>query len=83
MSDFEGIFQAAKGTTEPVKTARRGKSQASVWDDLIPVREVSKRLNLDIPESTDKALAARAKKLKLTKAALVRLLIDSYLQNVE
>lgn len=83
MSDFEAIMQAAKGSNEVVKTARRSKPQGSVWDDLIPAREETKRLNLDISQSTDKALGARAKKLKITKSALVRLLIDSYLQNVE
>lgn len=85
MSDFDAIILAAKKTTQesqPVKVSQR-KSKSSIWDDLIPEKEETKRLNLDIPASTDKALIARAKKLKVTKSALVRRLIDSYLENVE
>ena len=89
MSDFEAIMRAAKSqpqagaAKEAPKPARKRRAAASVWDDLIPAKEETKRLNLDISESTDRALSARAKKLKITKSALVRLLIDSYLQNIE
>lgn len=85
MSDFDAIILAAKNTTQesqPVKVSQR-KSKSNMWADLIPEKEETKRLNLDIPTSTDKALIARAKKLKVTKSALVRRLIDSYLENVE
>jgi hypothetical protein len=99
MSDrFSDIFEAAQlkqqpdqvepepkpePKPKPAKQAKQSKKQASIWDELVPEKEETKRLNLDIPASTDQKLAARAKKLKITKSALVRRLIDSYLENIE
>lgn len=96
---FSDIFEAAQLKQQPdqvepepkqepkpepkPKPAKQAKKQASIWDELIPEKEETKRLNLDIPASTDQKLAARAKKLKITKSALVRRLIDSYLENIE
>lgn len=93
MSDrFSDIFAAANqlsqdGQVEPDQdskpTKKTKKSEAIGWDDLILEKEEIKRLNLDIPLAMDKKLATRAKKLKITKSALVRKLIDSYLENIE
>jgi hypothetical protein len=82
MSDFEAIMQAAKGTTEPVKTARRSNKVISV-DALLESKADNVRLNLDIPKQTDEKLKQVAKKLKITKSALVRRLVDALLENVE
>lgn len=88
-NNMDEIFTAARstGTDNAPNTAAPKRSKRSAqpitWETLIEVKESTKRLNLDIPESADKALATKAKRLKITKSALVRRLIDAYLENVE
>ncbi|MBW4662454.1 MAG: ribbon-helix-helix protein, CopG family [Drouetiella hepatica Uher 2000/2452] len=87
MSDYEGIFQAAKqqpsDTSENLPKPSRRARKAIVLDDLIEGKGDSVRLNLDISEEMDKALKAKAKRLKITKSALVRQLIGIYLENTD